>query len=150
MGHQRSTIRDAAVAAVGGLATTGTNVFASRIRPLTTSELPCLCVYVREDESEEDEASMSADSPPRILMRRAELHVEGYVRGSDDDTLDDIAEEVETVLFADDALLAEVSDLRQGSQTLRLEGEGDNPIGVIDMTFFAFYRVQEGVPGTLL
>jgi hypothetical protein len=150
MGHQRSAIRDAVVTAVGGLATTGTNVFASRVRPMTASELPCLCVYVREDDSEEDEASMSADDPPRILMRRAEVHVEGYVRGSDDDTLDDIAEEVETALFSDTALLAEVNDWRQGPQTLRVDGEGDNLIGAIDMTFFAFYRVQEGVPGTLL
>lgn len=147
MAHIRSQIRGAVTTAVTGLTTTGARVYESRVLPLGSTEMPCLCVYAREDSPIDDDGAMSGVIPPRHLVRQIELHIEGYA-GADDGTLDVIAEEVETAVFGSAALRALVVDMRVGPTTLRVDGESSSLLGVVDLVFYMLYRAAEGAPGT--
>ena len=48
--HFRTQIREAAAAALIGLATTGANVFQSRLHPIAEAKLPCLLVNTDDEE----------------------------------------------------------------------------------------------------
>jgi len=145
--HLRKTIRDAVTSRVTGLTTTSTRVYKSRNLPLTTAELPALCVYARGDRPDYDVPS--AMGPPKIA-RTIELHVQGYVKDSDastiEDTLDGIAEEVETAMYT--SAFTGVMALQLGDQTIEVEDAGDESLGTIDMVFNVTYRAAEGAPGT--
>jgi hypothetical protein len=135
MTHVRKQIRDNVTTAVTGLATTGTNVFQSRVYPNEASKLPCLCVYTLTEEAE-----VISLTPPRI-GRTLDLVVEGYAKAKTglDDTLDAIAVEVEEALATDITRggLAQMTAIQ--STDIGLEGEGEQPIGVIKMTFQVEY-----------
>jgi hypothetical protein len=149
MTHIRKSIRDAAVTTVTGLTTTSTRVYKGRNLPLTTSEFPCLCVYARGESYDYGEAAFSGGKawPQRIV----ELHVQGYVKASDtsviEDTLDLIAEEVETAVFAASSFGGALG-MTLGEQTISVDAQGDETLGTIDMVFNVLYRTAEGAPGT--
>jgi len=145
MPHARQQIREAIVTAVTGLTTTGSRVFPSRVLPVTESELPCLCVYTRTD-TPDYPAGVMANRPRRVLQ----VHVEGYVGGDDQDTLDDIAAEVETALYGAAALDALVGGIELGEQVMRVDGEGAQLLSVVDLVFNVSYSTAEGIPGTVL
>jgi hypothetical protein len=90
MPHARETIRNAAVALLTGLSTTGARVYKDRLqaRPLETSELPCILVTTGGETVEG-----STVHAPAVIQRELELQVIGVVRALTglDDTLDDIA-----------------------------------------------------------
>lgn len=150
MSHIRQNVREAAAAAVTGLATTGTNVFKSRTLPLRQGDFPCLAVYARSDSPDYAQASMGDRT---LVPRVIELHVQGFVKQLDDedleDTLDDIAEEVEGALF-DAFPFGTAIGLTIGQQTLDVDTQGDETLGVIDMVFNVMYRTAEGSPGTAI
>jgi len=101
MTHPRKEIRDAAVAAVTGLATTGSNVFASQIYPLADSQLPALRVYTRGDRFGAMEREYTgAGTDWGKYARTVLLTVEAVVKTSSgyDTTLDAICELVENAL----------------------------------------------------
>ena len=54
MAHARQQIREAVLAAVTGLATTGANVFVNKITPQEAESLPNLLVYTNGEQSEAD------------------------------------------------------------------------------------------------
>lgn len=143
--HGREQIRNAVVTAVTGLVTTGARVHENRVRPLSLAAGPALCVYTRSDRP--DYAAGQMGNRPQ---RELEVHVEGYAEGDDQATCDTMAEEVETALFANGALLALVGALWLGEQTVRVDGEGADTTTVIDMVFNVTYGTTEGVPGTVL
>lgn len=162
MAHARQQIRDALATAVTGLTTTATRVYKSRSLPLNATDLPALCVYAREDQVDYALGRM-ANTP----QRTCEVHVEGYVKvetsaslsGGNwqiaseavDNTLDAIAAEVETAVFANAALLAKCSmGFYLDRQELRLDTAGDENVGVIDMAFQARYATVEGAPETIV
>ena len=151
MTHLRKTIRDSVATLVTGLATTGARVYKSRNLPLTTAEFPCLCVYARSDTPDYDQAAFSGGKA--YPVRTVDVHIQGYVKDSDaktiENTLDLIAEEVETVLFSGDGILGGSIGTNLGSQTISLDDAGDETLGTIDMSFDVLYRIIEGVPGTL-
>ena len=92
MTHVRQQIRDDIVTTLTGLATTGSNVFRSRIFPLEETNLPALCIYTKSEASEYDTIGL-----PRSVNRVLDVAVEAYVKGVSnyDNTLDTIAVEVE-------------------------------------------------------
>lgn len=101
--HRRKQIRDAVVARLDDLATTGTRCYGGRTLPLGDGFSPTLLVYSRQENSSY-EAMGGAGRP---LQRIVKLAVHGYVAsaGSDpEDTLDQIALEVERALMADETL----------------------------------------------
>lgn len=70
-------------------------VFANRPTPLWSSELPAICVYIKKESAEK---SVYA---PVVYSRKPRIVVEILVEGIDgcDDLLDEIQNQVETVLF---------------------------------------------------
>ncbi len=132
MSHVRTQIRTAVVGLLTGLATTGARVHASRMRPAGADAMPCLLVAT----SDEDVA-LSMLGP---LDRSLRIDVRGFAMGSTcDDTLDQIALEVETALTP------------AGYQLRRIETDFDEslekPVGEIRLTFEHLYFTPAGNPG---
>ena len=71
MAHVRTSIRSAVASRLTGLTTSGSRVYPSRIHPLSDANLPCLRVYL--DEEEIDTESMGVDA---WLDRKAVLRVD--------------------------------------------------------------------------
>lgn len=145
--HVRTAIRNAAASAVTGLLTTGVRVYKSRNIPLSANEYPCLCVYVRSDVPDYGEGA-SFSGGRSIPVRRLGLHVEGYVKDSENEAietlLDQIAAEVETALFA--TILEGSLGISLGDQILSTDASGEETLGIIDMSFQVLYRTVEGAP----
>lgn len=96
--HVHRQIREAAAAALTGLASTGANVYANRLYPLPAAALPALRVSLDDEQAEP--VSVHA---PVTLQRTATLVVECCAQADDDsldDTCDQMAKEVETTLAA--------------------------------------------------
>jgi len=144
--HVRKQLRDAVASVVTGLTSTGARVHKSRVLPLDRIELPALCVFARQDSPDYDNGAMGT-----TVVRVLEVHVQGYARRLDgpqlEDSLDAMAAEVETALFADTSLGGLAHGVRLGPQVLEVDGDGDQDLGVIDMVFEVIYRTAEGVPG---
>ncbi|KKM25616.1 hypothetical protein LCGC14_1593230 [marine sediment metagenome] len=141
--HIRKQIRKSAIAALQGLATTGSRVYESRVYPLAQAQLPGLCVFTPL------EASGREDSPTES-MRDMTLMVHGVVAISDklEDELDDIALEVEIALdeLADLDGLAKIYHGIQGTVTTLSGEEAEKPYGAIDLEFLYTYRTRSGTP----
>lgn len=135
MAHVRKQIRDNIVAAVSGLTTTGTNVFRSRVYSNEAEKLPALCVYSLNESSEL--IAMNSNQ----LLRSSEVLVEGYAKAKTnlDNTLDTIAVEVEEALAVDPTRGGIAHKTVITSSEIVLAEEGEQPIGVIKMTFQVDY-----------
>ena len=141
MAHLRQQIRERVATTLTGLTTTGSNVFQSRVYPLENTKLPCLLIYTREESSEPLDMS-----PPRTIEKRLSLVVEGYVKANSnyDDTIDTITKEVETALYGDRLINNLAKDSFLVSTDISFNGEGDNPLGIVVMTFEIPYHHTEG------
>lgn len=95
MAHVRTAIRIAIASRLTGLTTTGARVYPSRIHPLADGNLPCLRVYL--DEEEIDPLTIH---PAPVLRRQPVLVVECCAKAvaSLDATLDTMLAEVEVAL----------------------------------------------------
>ncbi len=141
MAHLRQQIRERVATTLTGLTTTGSNVFQSRVYPLENTKLPCLLIYTREESSEPLDMG-----PPRTIEKRLSLVVEGYVKANSnyDDTIDTITKEVETALYGDRLINNLAKDSFLVSTDISFNGEGDNPLGIVVMTFEIPYHHTEG------
>lgn len=143
--HLRKQIRDAAVTALTGLATTGARVFRSRTLAVPPEKRPCLLVYTKDEDAERD--SMGAD--PGIL-RTLDLMVVGQGDATRDLALDDLLDrmalEVEVALMADKTLggLAMTSVIATSEHLLT--GEGEVEQGAVMLTFEVIYRSRQSDP----
>ena len=140
MAHVRKQIRDAIVTALTGLTTTGSNVFRSRIYPLERGKLPGLCIYTRSETTEFDTLTIS-----RSVNRNLEVVVEGYVKETSnyDNTLDQIAVEVEEALAADVTLGGLSKDVQVTAFEADFSGDGEQPVAVGRFTVAVLYRTAE-------
>ncbi len=145
MAHARQQIREAVATLVTGLTTTGSNVYQSRVYPVQDSNLPCLMVSTLQDEVMEH-----YDGTKQV--RELVVTISGHVKASTDmdDTLDDIAEQVESALYGDQELsgLAKFGGLM--SANIELSGEAESPVGVVEMEFKYIYSINGTTPGTLI
>ena len=141
MAHLRQQIRERVATTLTGLTTTGSNVFQSRVYPLENTKLACLLIYTREESSEPLDMG-----PPRTIEKRLSLVVEGYVKANSnyDDTIDTITKEVETALYGDRLINNLAKDSFLVSTDISFNGEGDNPLGIVVMTFEIPYHHTEG------
>jgi hypothetical protein len=147
MSHARQQIRDAVVTAVTGLATTGSNVFRTRIHPLDQQSLPALLVYTLEEASEADAMGAS-----RSLLRSLRVAIDAVVQQVTDldDLLDDIAAEVETAVDSNAALNGLVRDITLDSSSITKSGEGEQSALGLRLVFTALYRTRRSAPETLI
>ena len=141
MAHKRQSIRERVASTLIGLTTTGSNVFQSRVYPIENTKLPCLLIYTREETSEP-----LTTNPPRAIEKVLSLVVEGYVKANTnfDDTIDTICEEVEEALFTDRLINDLALDSFLINTDISYNGEGDNPLGIVVMTFQITYHHTEG------
>lgn len=97
--HVRKSIRDAAVTDLTGLATTGANVFTSRLSSLDEGEMPGWYVMLRDESGDDDAVG--------TYSRTGDLVLEGWAAGGDglEDKLDTMAAEAEAALYAADSEL---------------------------------------------
>ncbi len=146
MAHVRRQIREAAAAALTGLATTGSRVFQSRIHTLRDPDLPCLLINTDDEQVEAENAVQGGE-----LTRELTLTVRGVAKDAAtlDDTLDAIAEQVEPVMNG-----ASLGGLVKRCTLERIAVEMDDalekPVGVITLTYSTLYFTSPAAPGTAL
>lgn len=145
MPHARQSIREAVVTAVTGLTTTGSRVFAARMRP--QDSLPCLLVATNDEE-------VTLDSVDGLVLQRAlEVSVEGVAKAAAnlDDTLDTIASEVEVAMQAAGTLggLVDAAPVLQSIRT-DFDDSLEQPVGAVRLSYRCTYFTNAGAPGTTL
>ena len=128
---------------ITGLTTTGTRVFQSRVYP--TDTFPCLSVYTLRESSEQSSIGHNVD-------RTLELVVEGRAKANSDldDTLDTIADEVETALFATPDLGVGIKYLALSDTEIELTDDLEKPAGIVRLSFNVMYRVSRTAPDVLI
>ena len=147
MAHVRKTIREYFGTQLTGLTTTGSNVFESRVYPMQSSKLPAVLIYTTSEESAE-----SAFSSKRVQNRVLDVMVEGYVRAiaNFDDTLDQIATEVEGAILDDPTLGGIAVNTELTGTEANYSGDSEQPVGTIRLTFQVQYRTETGQPETAI
>jgi hypothetical protein len=149
MSHLRQQIREQVATTLTGLATTGSNVFQSRVYPLQANELPALLIYSKEEQVDLDEEYASMGST-RTIARKLSLGIEAVAQGVSnvDDTLDTICKEVEVAMAGDIGVNSLAGDSYLSSVSIVHEGEGNKPTTVAKMTYAIMYRNSENDPET--
>jgi len=145
MAHVRKQIRDNIVTTITGLATTGSNVYRTRVYPLADAKLPGLAIFTDSEEIEP-----STITPPRTQMRTLTVRIEAFVKGVSnfDDQIDTISEEVEEALAADITRGGLAQDTRITGFEADFSGEGDQPVGVGRISVSVDYVTIENDVGT--
>lgn len=141
MTHLRKQIRDNVTTTLTGLTTTGSNVYQSRVHPNEAAKLPCLNIYTL---SESEERITMGPNPK--YQRELELVVEGYAKATSnlDNTLDAIALEVEEALATDLSRGGLAHDTMLEDTEVELVGEGEQPIGMVKLTYNIRYVTTAG------
>lgn len=143
MAHVRKTIREYFGTNLTGLATTGSNVYESRVYTLQENTLPSLIVYTKSESSEP--VVIGTD---RLMSRELQVIVEGYCKltANFDDLIDQISLEVEEAIAADRTLGGLAKDTYLESTEIDFTGEGDKPVGFVTLSYLTNYYVQETNP----
>jgi len=145
--HLRKQIRDAAVAALTGLATTGANVFPSRVYELQDADLPALKVDTNEESVQIDSMGGAA----RVVSRALNLIVHACVKqnATYNDTIDQIIKEVEVAIAANQSL-GGAKYVQLTGIAIEMAGEGEKPVAVATMTFEVPYFSALNAPDVAL
>lgn len=136
MAHIRQQIRDRIIADVTGLATTGANVYDSKLYNILQGELPALAVYTQNETSE-----ISTIAPNVTLDRELEVIIECYAEANQniENTLDTIASEVENSLGTDLTLNNLCITQFLSSTDIDFTSEGEKPLGICKLTYNVRY-----------
>jgi|GEM_PF-671567 len=147
--HHRKAVRDALATAVTGLTTTETRVYSGRVAPLTATEKPGLVVVPAEESAQSDGRQSLGPS----TMRFGDFDLFAEVEGTTGlfDTLDLIAAEIETAVFADDTLGGVCIAIEPPQTSFRVhdaQGDSDRRQGQMRMRFRVTYRTLQADPTT--
>jgi hypothetical protein len=146
--HARKQVRVAAVSDLTGLTTTGSNVFNARVKPIREQDMPCLNVFLLDENSEWDAQG--------TLVRTGDLVIEGRAQGGDDlfDLLDTIATEVEAAIYAEtpelQGLLHNIGTPRTQLELQDTQQGVDRRTGIIRILFPVQYRTVQTDPTTIV
>ena len=145
MAHIRTQVRDAVVAALTGLPTTGPRVFVMRTYPLDHERLPALLIYVL------DEQSMPAEmGDAREIERQMSVTIEAIADGKGfDEELDKIAVEVEKALTLSAGLGGILKAFYLQSSSLDLatgRDRGEKRAGTLTLRYLAVAYSPEDDP----
>ncbi len=140
MAHARKQIRDAAVAQLTGLVTTGANVFPGQVYDVDPAFLPCLLIYTRHER-----VGYESEQHPRDQRRKLTLEIRGRapVTSLLEDTLDQIATEVEIAMDKSVDLGGLVSDLVLTDTSLSVDLISVPPHGDATLTYEVTYSTME-------
>jgi hypothetical protein len=145
MAHIRKQVRDAVVAEVTGLATTGARVYTEQVAPLDPSQLPALLVSTPAEDAEQSEKFGG------VLVRR-EITVDIAIKvktGTPVATLDAIAEQVETALGTTLTVAGAPVDVDYVGMQSDLSDDADRAIGSMVLRFTVTVWTEPGAPGVL-
>lgn len=137
MAHPRKLIRQAVVAQLIAASTAaGSRVEATREIPRRRTTEPAIGVYTPTETNESD-----TRSAPRELKRSTEVIIEAIVVGTSgvDDALDDIAEEIEDALDADDTFGGTANESNYVGTDLETIEDGARTVGLVRLTYNAVY-----------
>lgn len=145
MAHVRKQIRDAIAAALTGLATTGDRVYPGRTWPTDDANYPGLLIYAHGGPSQS--IAMGDTDADVTLEREEDVTIEGICRtagAEPDDTLDQIAAEVEAAMMTDTGLAALI-DRRELTQTdLVTSATNERREGSVKLTYRVVYSTAAG------
>ena len=155
MAHVREQIRDAVVATLTGLTTTGPSVHSNPEYDITESQLPCLIV---KTDGDTEEMNVEYSDYYRFNTWDLPVLVQGIVQdGSDsDEVCDDIAAEVQVALAADIQLAAALSPKKVWYCIVRSlgveepDGEKAVPTRTVNISLEVRYRTSAADPTTLI
>jgi hypothetical protein len=142
MSHKRQSIRDAIVALLTGLATTGTRIYSGRVYPSGSTNVPGLNVTTPEERK-----SGTFPSNRKAQIRELTVMIEARVKPADgadspQDQLDDIEAEVQAALMADVTLGGLVLQGSPGDSSFSLSGKMERPIGYARMEWICEYHLD--------
>ena len=146
MSHAHTLIRNAAVAALTGLTTSGARVYGNRLYPMADANLPGLRVFLNDENVETDTIHA-----PAVQTRNVQLVVEccAKTNTSLDTTCDTMQEEVETALAA--GFTAGAKSITPNLIASRYDfEEGATPVGVKRLIFDTEFFTLANAPGTLI
>jgi hypothetical protein len=138
--HRRHIIRNAVREQLLEKTAAADRVFKSRVVPFKRLQLPALAVYALEEPVDPE----SRSTAPRELTRNLQLRVECVVAASEDvdDAMDALALQVEDAIDADETFGGEAADAILASTSLEIGERGDQPIGVVSLTYAVTYYTR--------
>ena len=150
MAHVRTSIRNAMTARLTGLTTSGARVYPSRIHPLADANLPCLRVFIDDEQARVETISLNP-----IISRQAMLRVEAAAKAVSglDETLDTMAAEVETALATSSdptygGLLKSRPEIE--STSIDLDDGLEKPVGILTLTYRIHYFTTSANPAAAI
>lgn len=146
MSHVRTQIRDAVTSLLTGLPSTGFNVFKSRIRKLSSNELPALTI-----ETNDEIIALESATDDYVNFKTLDLviRVNAKVNSDLDTVLDTCMLEVEQRLFlntVNNTLTGLVKDIELKTIKVQMNNEGDQPIGEAAMLWTVNYFTRGNAP----
>ncbi len=145
MSTKRKQIRQYLAQVLKGKTAAGDNVFDSRARKLFESEMPAILVYTS------DEKISVFNASPRELQRVLSVKIEVAAQGGDelDDTLDDIAEQIESVMREEQTLNDYASDVVLTQAQTEISAEGEQSSGGCVLTYDVTYYTDDVSTGAV-
>jgi hypothetical protein len=140
MAHVRKLIRDNIETTLTGLATTGANVYQTRVYPIAEDRLPGLAIYTSSEST--DYATIN---PPRTQLRTLSVSVDVYAKAvtAYDDLLDAACVEIEEALYTDRTRGGNAKDTRIIAFDSDFSGDGDQPVARATLTVEVDYVTIE-------
>ena len=141
--HVRTEIRARVATLLTGLATTGNSVLTSIPEALDPEELPALVIYTAAETIED-----GSFPRPRVQHRLVDLMIEGCAQAVTgvEDTLDQMALEVEQAIASDNSLGGLVHVCTLQSTETQVSTQGEIPTGSFRMTYSVLYTAREDNP----
>jgi len=140
MAHVRKLIRDNIETTLTGLATTGANVYQTRVYPIAEDRLPGLAIYTSSESTE-----YATLTPPRTQLRTLSVSVDVYAKAvtAYDDLLDAACVEIEEALYTDRTRGGNAKDTRIIAFDSDFSGDGDQPVARATLTVEVDYVTIE-------
>ncbi len=113
----------------------GTNIFSNRVSAFWRSELPCISIFIKNEEAS------PRDLSNKSFIRKATLSFEVHAEAVEDldNTLDSIADSIETVMNDNPTLNNTISSHILQDTEIELSGEATTPIGVLSINYQITY-----------
>lgn len=151
MAHQRKLIRHAVVDLLKVNATAaGVRVNPTRVEPHSEIELPSIGVYTLSD-TIVTEVNTSLEDTHSL-----DLEIVGWVEHRDsapaDDAMDDLAEQIETVMRANPSVSGTVESCDLVSTVMEIvetDGRSDPTVGIVALTYSVVYRTSQATTDEL-
>jgi len=135
MANNRQAIRAAMKALLLNNTDAGANVYSNRKSPAWQSELPAIFIHNHEEPLQ----SESINVQRYVRNFQVLIDVMAEATASVDDTLDQIAAEVETIIGANPSISGTCISTIQKTTEFKFDSDGETPVGVATITFECQY-----------